>query len=311
MMQLLETIINELTDTNLSLTSPLLKTKLLASRIKNEELLYWVNNELNGYTKKEDLPEYRTTTGNLIGDYINGNMHISNHILPIPSFDDDFDNQLRRFDFFEGVEPLEKLSDSAKDLLVQPFNNGQVKIIQKLLYKHSNHAGNFSLLSAGISVTSSVLKTTLNAIRNKLLDFMISLESEFGVELNIETLQSNTKKVTHIMHTTINNTGDGNVINTGSNVSIDNNIHIKKDNKDTLKETLKENKVSDDDLSDLMQIIDTERPTSDTNFGENVNRWIHNMMGKALDGTWKVGLSAAGGILAKAISHYYGIGEIR
>jgi len=308
-MQLIETIINELVDINLSLTSPLLKTKLLASRIGNQKLLEWVDFELNGYRQKENLPDYRKTTGQLIGDYINGTMHVKNHVLPIPRFDNDFDNELRSFELFDGVDPLEKMSLVANDSLLKPFTVEQVKIIEDLLYKYSNHGGHFSLLSVSISVPAGILKTALNAIRNKLLDFMIALETEFGLEAKIEMLQSNRNKVTTIMNTTINNNGDGNLINTGDKASINNNVSIEKGNKDLLKKALMDNHVSEKEIDELLQIVDVEPPTSENNFGVKVNKWIYDMMGKAMDGTWKIGIGAAGGILAKAISHYYGIGN--
>ena len=43
-MELVSQIINDLVDDQKSLNSALLKTKVLASRIQNVELLYWVNN---------------------------------------------------------------------------------------------------------------------------------------------------------------------------------------------------------------------------------------------------------------------------
>lgn len=49
-MKLLDTIISELVNVEISLSSPLLKTKILASRLQNKELLEWVNNELKGYS---------------------------------------------------------------------------------------------------------------------------------------------------------------------------------------------------------------------------------------------------------------------
>ncbi|MBK7490043.1 MAG: hypothetical protein IPI74_09620 [Bacteroidales bacterium] len=58
-MKLINDIINELIDTEKSIVSPLLKTKVLASRLGNDVLLTWVSNELKGYENKDELPDYR------------------------------------------------------------------------------------------------------------------------------------------------------------------------------------------------------------------------------------------------------------
>ena len=55
-MNLVSQIINELIEPkDNSLNSALLKTKVLASRIQNTELLSWTNAELTGYNSIEEL----------------------------------------------------------------------------------------------------------------------------------------------------------------------------------------------------------------------------------------------------------------
>lgn len=308
-MQLIDTILNELTDNSLSLTSPLLKTKLLAGRINNSTLLNWVNKELSGYKTQEELPEYRITYGEIVGDYINGNVKVSNHTLPIPRSDEAFDQKIRRFDVYDGVESLEQLNSNASATLVKEFSQPVTKVIQDVLSDHSNHSGHFTLLRTGVSVHGTFLQSVLNSIRNKLLDFMIELDSEFGIQANIETLQSNNKKITTIMNTTINNNGDGNLINTGANANITGTFTVNKGNQEVLKKELESHNVAVEDVNHLLTIIDTEQPISNDNFGDKVNKWVYSMVGKAMDGSWKIGIGAAGGVLAKAIANYYGIGS--
>ena len=81
-MKLIQDIINELVDSELSINSPLLKTKVLASRLQNDELLIWVTNELKGYDNDGDLPSYRKFNGNIIGTYINGSMQYTSQPVP-------------------------------------------------------------------------------------------------------------------------------------------------------------------------------------------------------------------------------------
>jgi len=80
---LAETIINELTSTNISLSSPLLKTKVLAYRIKNQELLNWTNHELVGYPILDQVPNYRKTTGDIYADYVKGNLLATDQFIDL------------------------------------------------------------------------------------------------------------------------------------------------------------------------------------------------------------------------------------
>ncbi len=52
-------IIEELTNPSKSLAAPILKTKVLASRIKNQEIIDWADKEMAGYRDRDDqLPDY-------------------------------------------------------------------------------------------------------------------------------------------------------------------------------------------------------------------------------------------------------------
>ena len=57
-MTIIEQIIEELSDSSKSLTNPLLKARVIASRIGNHGLEKWVNDELAGYGA-DNLPNYR------------------------------------------------------------------------------------------------------------------------------------------------------------------------------------------------------------------------------------------------------------
>lgn len=89
-MKLLESIIKDLIITNVPLNDPLLKTKVLASRIENYQLLEWVNSELNGYIEDAILPDYRVEYGVLMGNYLNGGFQISNAQILIPNISKEF-----------------------------------------------------------------------------------------------------------------------------------------------------------------------------------------------------------------------------
>ena len=105
--------------------------------------------------------------------------------------------------------------------------------------------------------------------------------------------------------TNVHTTGDGNVINTGSNSTINANIQINKGDKKALTDKLVSAGVDKADVEELLVVIDTEKPEGDS-FGSKTGKWIKKMLGKAIDGSWQVGIGAAGSLLAEAIKAYHG-----
>lgn len=106
--------------------------------------------------------------------------------------------------------------------------------------------------------------------------------------------------------TIINTDGDGNIVNTGDHTVIHASIKIRKGDRNQLSSVLKNNGVEENDIKDLLEVIDTEEPVNESTFGEKVNSWMKMMLGKAVDGTWKIAVGAAGSLLAEVIKLYYG-----
>jgi len=114
-------------------------------------------------------------------------------------------------------------------------------------------------------------------------------------------------KIAEMSQTVINTSGDGNIINTGNNNTITANITVKKGDKNALERHLAANNIEDSDIQELTSIIDRDNTAiKEQKFGETVNSWIKKMLGKAVDGSWKISLGVAGKLLTDAITSYYG-----
>ena len=84
-------------------------------------------------------------------------------------------------------------------------------------------------------------------------------------------------------------------------------IQIQNGNFDSLKELLERNNVSSEDIEELKEIVTTEEPNAETKIlGAMANTWISKMVNKCLDGSWAIGIGAAGKLLADGIKAYYG-----
>lgn len=303
-MELLGTIVNELTNVGVSLTSPLLKTKVLATRLQNQDILEWVNNELNGYPDIKVVPKYRKTKGEIAASYINGNWHATNQVLNLPEFDEVTTENLYTMHFVQSVQALESYQSDGSNYIAEMLSGGQRTVMERYLEASNPY---FQLSKIYRRVPCNFVLEILSHIRNRLLEFMLQIESEYGTLSKIHELQPHNKEITKIMKTTIINSGDGAIINSGNENSIQAKVTVKKGDKDYLQRELMREKVTQEDINELLNVVDNEPPTSKGNFGNGVNDWMKKMLGKAVDGSWQVSIGAAGNILAEALQRYYGL----
>lgn len=306
-MKLVSDIINELIDSEKSLTAPLLKTKVLATRIKNDELLKWVNNELGGYSTGSELPSYRKSEGNLTGNCIQGNYQYNNQPLATIGLPDGLREALHDMSFYQGVSTLESMNSENKSGRLEKTISPE---LTELMAQNIRKMGNpfFNILSAKCTISVSQVTQVLGSVRSQLLDFMLKLDEEFGTITEIEDLKTKNQQITKFMSQTIINKGDGNVINTGDKAEIKASINIQKGDFESLRKHLSELGIQSQDIDELKAVIDVDQPDlGKGTFGQSVNHWIQKMFGKALDGAWQVSTGAAGTLLAEAVKTYYGM----
>lgn len=103
-----------------------------------------------------------------------------------------------------------------------------------------------------------------------------------------------------------NNTFNGHTtIIVGDNNKV--NYTITEGSFDSLKDMLSKNGVSNGDISELKMILESEKPNSEKKiFGNQTNGWVSKMISKSLEGSWSIGIGAAGKLLADGIKAYYG-----
>jgi hypothetical protein len=303
--KLISDIINELVDPSAPLSGALLKTKLLASRLDNTALLQWVNSELNGFSDVDETPYYRISTGDLVGNVLNGRMHLTNYAIPINHLSQKHYDAIRSVYIHDSIDALEDFTRH-KSATMHITISAEVKSGLELSIRNLGNPY-FQILSIHKVISASLFKNILSSVRSKLLDFMIAVEKEFGEEITIDTLRENNSIINNFMSTTIYNNGDGNINSLGDKAKINTTISIQKNNQMQLSEALKQQNVPPEDIDELLTIVDIEPATELNQFGQKVGLWIHKMLGKAVDGGWKIGIGAAGGILAEIINHYYGL----
>ncbi|WP_116789103.1 AbiTii domain-containing protein [Flavobacterium psychrotrophum] len=304
-MELVSQIINDLIDDSKSLNSALLKTKVLANRIQSIELLNWASKELTGYSDNRDLPQYRKAKhAYLKGDYIQGNNLFKNADIPTDGLENDLEKKLLLHDFSDSIKSLESLISKNNPKIGFPLNPTIVAFLESNIQNNGNPY--FQLLNVNKIASTTIIVEILSNVRDKLLDFMLEIDKQFDNITEIRDLKMKSEEIKSIVNNTIIQ-GDGNVLNTGEKANIKNINKINKSNKTDLISALKDNGVSDGDISELVEIIDQEEPISETSMGPVVNKWIGKMLNKAIDGSWNIGIGAAGGVLVEIIKQYYGM----
>src|SRR5690348_7464644 len=110
---LLQEVIDDLVNTDRTLSSPLMKLNYFAKLVKNKELIDYTHQELNGYDSHEKIPSYRKAVGTL---YVDFQAYIHTHTdkpLPISMIDEKYQEALKYVHIKEGIASVEKLAKEA------------------------------------------------------------------------------------------------------------------------------------------------------------------------------------------------------
>lgn len=315
---LLQEVIDDLVNTDKSLSAALMKLNYFAKLIKNQELIDYTEHELNGYKQNIDkIPSYRKTGGRLFIDF---QAYIHKHSgkeLPISMIDEKYQDAFRYIYIAEGIAAVEYHAKEVqgKDSTGHISNElpmDLLSILQTPASQFYKTDVRIDVIGARILGNSSVVIEIPNAIRTKLLDFAMSISDTFGYDIEIETFNKkadiNNQTIIHQMNTTINNSGDGNVINTGNENQIENNVTLYKGDIERLQKELRQQGIEDADIEEISQIVTTENPKSESNLlGEKSNSWISKIINKSLNGIGKIATGVSANLLATFIKQYYGM----
>lgn len=172
-------IIKDIANSDVDIQTALKRTKVLLQDLENDDLLNWVNYEIEGYPDEIEIPDYRVINGQLYGSYIDGrnNMKYTNAPLSLGNLPDDIKKDFLTFEIRQGVEAL-------KDMIVESKKNDRlVNQISAEFYPCIARANNNPSMVIAEAVVVLNMAEVLNIfpkIENKLLDILLYLEKQFG-----------------------------------------------------------------------------------------------------------------------------------
>jgi hypothetical protein len=300
-MKLIDELIEELSDKNNRLTDILIKAKVLAYKLKNDELKKWIENELNGYPDG-NVPDYRIIPCQIIGSISNGFQRSSRYPIPLLNIEEKLKKELQQVRLSQSISSLDEATHERKGgAMIQPLP------AQMYAYMSKDFDNDFVIEHAQKEIDRIQIVQVLTAVKSKLIDFLLKLNEDFSDKEFEEIDKGKTKeKIGSLFNSTI--FGDNTTIIVGDhNKQKVSNKKIVKGNFEILKEELLKNGIKTADVDELKQIVDTDNVDHEKQeFGLKVKTWVSKMMTKAIDGTWKIGLGAAGKLLADSIQSYYG-----
>lgn len=211
---LLDEIIATLSDENASLTSALLKTKVLLHSIGKKELANWVTNELKGYPDEESIPEYRRIGTDVHGHLTSIAWEVPDTALPIMHLTDE---QQKNFTSMACTISIPSIEESVRthrsdknQKLGRPLPPEFGNLFEKMLKP------GVKVISAWCEINMIQMEGILTEVRSRLLDFALELRDVVGLDTPEKELADRVANVdTEEMFTTAVY-GSGNTIIVGS-----------------------------------------------------------------------------------------------
>ena len=296
-MSLLDEIRTDLVNESADLSNILRKAKILASALRLPEFREWVDSELSGYIDRDNVPSYRqfrpTNLGTFAGPFQSG---VKNVVLPTFNLPKEIKDFAENMVFYDGVGALE----------AQSSEDGQIKWPQEMVFLARDAVpmtGGMVLVDAHQPVRAYVISGILDQVKNKLLDFVLSLQESNITAEDLDNRAVAPEVARNLFY--INVYGDRNIVAGGEQVTQQANP-VEKGDIDSLIKFLRELDLGEDDLREIQDAVSSEPDVPDGRFGPKVRAWLGGMISKAASKTWDIGVETASKALTRALKDYYG-----
>lgn len=175
-------IIKELANNQISMEVALQRLMIIASDLGNEELLAWVETELQGYSQSDTLPEYRNIRSiHFVYSGINGNYKVTNCPFTFTSVLEEKLSDIYNVPIMDSVSSLQNFIDNP----------------EKQSYRRDfSMLNGYVLQRTGIQCTSiyqtvplNFLQKIVSQIKTILMNVFLKLDKEYGCldDLDVDT----------------------------------------------------------------------------------------------------------------------------
>jgi hypothetical protein len=302
---LLREIQRDAVDGNFDLSTLLRKCVVLAARLGHQPLNNWAQWELNGYSEERDVPNYRILKGvHSFGTFVGAfGSEIKNAPLSVLGLPERFRENFANPEVRESVRAIVEIISSNRNegTIRWPWPPEACQI-----FDHTGYRDDLRLVEARMLVPVSTFVGIVDTVRNRVLDFALELE-KLDIGPGEAIPQPETKaEISQIFHQTIY----GPVSNVGTAETISQTMVVPSGDLERLKSRVREIGIPDPDVQDLEKAIDADKKASKPekgHFGNNVGRWLGEMMSKAATGAVKAAPEAIATVVTRVLKDYHGI----
>ncbi|MEO1352022.1 MAG: hypothetical protein AAFW84_25010 [Cyanobacteria bacterium J06635_15] len=171
--EIVESIQKDILSSQVSLSTILLKAKLLAHKLNNDSFKQWVKYEVDGYLNYKEVPDYRIIQTPLLGYIFNGWNGYSNIPISLYNTPDWFQETANEVHFTEGIQTVEELA-SREDYISFDWSAEQLMVWNLANREQLAHTGH-QCRQVKRPVTPSVFAQILLTVRSRLQDFVLEL----------------------------------------------------------------------------------------------------------------------------------------
>lgn len=198
-------IIKDLANGKADTQTALKRTKVLLQDLENDDLLDWVNYEIEGYPDDVEIPDYRVIGGPLYGTYFKGSLAnhiIYNHVpLPLGNLPDEIKEDILTIKIRQGIEAL-------KGVIAKSEKNDNSRLIKQIpaeYYPYIAQANNdlgMIITTASVELNMPKVLNIFPKVESKLLDILSYLEKQFGNldDLDIDIQSKSEKELNNIIN---------------------------------------------------------------------------------------------------------------
>lgn len=275
------------------------KALIVATKLRIEDFKTWINNELNGYDRREDLPEYRRIPTQLrtVNRWRGG-------LDPVLFDDPELERLLCSVPLPKPISEVDSLARGDQ----MRFQMSVTAAEMSVFWTYFTGGAEVEVVRVGARTS---LISVVEAVRNTVLEWALRLEEQGIVGQGMSFSAEEKTKAMNNPNIHIGSIGNFQGILGGATEStVNQSLEMSVGSGDflSLERLLRAQGVDAEDCRCLKEAIEQDpKPTEPGRFGQRVSHWIGKMTGKAASGAWKVTLDTAGKLLPGAIAAYYGL----